>query len=153
MKPLIGVLGLDEDYAVRTANTVERQACGVFQHFDRGDIVGVDSHQTAARSGLDWEPVDHKERLRATIDSRCSTNSDGDSAVWSSRDHYARNTGLQGQFDRLSVILVDVFARYNCASQCARRGGIRHVIDGRPHITYAAKAEPDENSEQSYAWC
>jgi len=106
---LVGVLCLDEDHAVRAADTVEGQTRGILHHFDRSDVVGIDSQEAAPRSGLDWLPVNHIERLRVAIDTGRSANSEGDAAVWSSGDHYAGNAGLQGLFDGLRRGVIKVF--------------------------------------------
>ena len=103
------MLCLDQNHAVCGAHTVESEAGGVFQHFDRSDIVGIDSHEAAARSRLDWQSVNDEEWFRVAIDGCLSANPDGDSTFCILGDHYASDMTLQRPFNRLIGGLVEVF--------------------------------------------
>ena len=151
---LVGVFCLDENHAVRAADAVESQTSRILHHFDRRDIVGIDSQEAAARSRLDWLPVDHIEWFGVAIDGSRSANSESDPTVCSSGDRHTRNAGLQGLFDRLRSGAIKVFACDRCAGKSSGRRGIRHVIHRWPRVTNAANGEPDEQySEQRYARC
>src|SRR5207249_3773963 len=60
---LVRPLRLDDDHAVRAAHPVYRRAGAIFEHFDGRDVVRVKPAQSAVRTRLDWEAVDHVEGL------------------------------------------------------------------------------------------
>ena len=67
--------GGHEDDSVRGLRTVDGRRSGVFQHVDRGDVVGVDGREVA------FDAVDEHERGVRTVDRRTAADLVGESAA------------------------------------------------------------------------
>ena len=63
--PLIGrMLCLDDDHAIGAPDAIVREAGGILEDFDRGNVIRIDSDERPTRPGLDRETVNHVQGLR-----------------------------------------------------------------------------------------
>ena len=109
----MGMLGLDDDDAVTRANTVQRKARWVLEHFDGSDIVRIDALQSSARAGLDRGPVDDKERLGAAHEGADAANLDRETAARGAAHCDSRDMCLESHRNRLVGAAVQVRGGYD----------------------------------------
>src|SRR5439155_18923198 len=122
---LISTLRFDDDDAVGAAHAVHRSPRGVFHYLDGRDVARIDARETPARSGLDFDAVDHVQRLVAAANRGRAADAHREGAVGCARDRHAGEAVHQEFFDRLAGLTIDVLGGHHRAT--TRRGTIADV--------------------------
>jgi len=101
----------DDDHAVGAAHAVQRQAGGVLDDLDRGDVAHIDGPQGRAVSEVERDVVDHIQRLVAREERADTADAHGEAAAGRARRHHAGKPARQQLLDRLIGHALDVFLR------------------------------------------
>src|SRR5207253_10774249 len=88
-KRALAALRPDDDHAVGTADAVQRQAGGVLDDLDRGDVAQIDGPQGRAVSEVDRDVVDHIQRLVAGAKRADAANAHREAAAACARRRHA----------------------------------------------------------------
>ncbi|HEY6156561.1 MAG TPA: VCBS repeat-containing protein, partial [Gemmatimonadales bacterium] len=101
----------DDDHAVGAAHAVQRQAGGVLDDLDRGDVARIDGPQGRAVSEVDRDVVDHIQGLVAREERADTADAHGEAAAGRARRHHAGKPARQQLLDRLIGHALDVLLR------------------------------------------
>src|SRR5213080_1764151 len=110
-KRALAALGPDDDHAVGAAHAVQRQAGGVLDDLDRGDVAQIDGPQGRAVSEVDRDVVDHIQGLVAREERADTADAHGDAAAGRARGHHAGKPARQQLLERLIGHALDVLFR------------------------------------------
>src|SRR5437762_9418745 len=87
---LVSLLSLDDDDAVATAHTIDRDVTRILERGDRLNVPRVDPRQVAAWARLDLRAVDDEQRtLGRIIERGWAHHADADTAVWPRGNRHA----------------------------------------------------------------
>ena len=107
-KRALAALGPDDDHAVGAAHAVQRQAGGVLDDLDRGDVAQIDGPQGRAVSEVDRDVVDHIQGLVAREERADTADAHGEAAAGRARGHHAGKPARQQLLERLIGHALDV---------------------------------------------
>jgi enediyne biosynthesis protein E4 len=107
----LAALSLDDDHAVGAAYAVHRQAGGVLDDLDGGDVARIDGPQGRAVPELDRHVVDHHQRLVARHERSDTADAERETAAGRARRQHAAEAARQQVLDRLAGHTLHVLLR------------------------------------------